>query len=248
MGAAARKAGGRRLIAIDRPGCGLSDGFDYDGVDLRHHGTAFVGSVIDALALERPVLIGNSMGGLWSIYYALDQPERVDGVILDGTPAVTLETGVPKPLRMLATPGLGQLMGLRPPQPAALRVRLAGLLGRNAIDRIPADVFDVAWRAATIPGASRSFRTLARAACAGGLSPSSAELTSLAPPVLIVWGDADVFADSAFPARARRAMPRAKLVVVPNAGHCPELDDPDAVAHAIAAFVDAGRTTAQNSS
>src|SRR5690606_10460015 len=28
----------RRLIVPDRPGCGLSDGFLYDGIDMRDHG------------------------------------------------------------------------------------------------------------------------------------------------------------------------------------------------------------------
>ncbi len=229
---------GRHLIAVDRPGCGLSDGFDYTGVDLRRHGGVFVGSVVEALGLERPVLIGNSMGGLWSIYYGLEHPERVAGVILDGTPAVTFGTGVPKPLRMLATPGLGQLMGLRPADAATLRERLVGLLGRNAMDRIPADVFDVAWRGSTIPGAGRSFRTLARTVCAGGVSPSADELARFAPPLLVVWGDADVFGDPAFPQRVRHTLPHAQLVVLAGAGHCPDLDDPQAVGQAIGAFVD----------
>jgi 2-hydroxy-6-oxonona-2,4-dienedioate hydrolase len=229
---------GRHLIAVDRPGCGLSDGFDYTGVDLRRHGGAFVGSVIEALKLDQPVLIGNSMGGLWSITFALEHPERVAGVILDGTPAVTFGTGVPKPLRMLATPGLGQLMGLRQADEATLRERLVGLLGRRAMDRIPADVFEVAWRGSTIPGASCSFRTLARTVCAGGVSPSSDELAKLAPPLLVVWGDADIFADPGFPQRVRQTAPRAQLVVLSGAGHCPELDDPQAVGRAIGTFVD----------
>src|SRR5690606_22468463 len=33
---------GRRLIVPDRPGCGLTDPFLYDGVDLRAHGALFV--------------------------------------------------------------------------------------------------------------------------------------------------------------------------------------------------------------
>src|ERR1041385_6621049 len=71
---------GRHVFVVDRPGCGLTDGFDYSRVDLRGHGSAFIGSVLDALALERPVLVGNSMGGLWALRYALEHPERVAGL------------------------------------------------------------------------------------------------------------------------------------------------------------------------
>src|SRR5438552_8466019 len=42
---------GHRLIVVDRPGCGLTDAFDYHGVDLRAHGVAFLESLLDALNL-----------------------------------------------------------------------------------------------------------------------------------------------------------------------------------------------------
>lgn len=45
---------GRSLFLVDLPGCGLADPFDYAVVDLAAHQTAFVGSVLDALGLERP--------------------------------------------------------------------------------------------------------------------------------------------------------------------------------------------------
>jgi pimeloyl-ACP methyl ester carboxylesterase len=179
------------------------------------------------------------MGGLWAIHYALQHPERVGGLVMIGTPAVTLDTGVPKPLRMLATPGIGQLMALHVPSAETMRERLAGLLGGHAIDQLPTDLFAASQLAANIPGASRSFRTLARAVSAAGVAPTSAELASLQPPVIWVWGDADVFADAGFPARARATLPTSEVVVLPGAGHCPWLDDPAAVAAAVCAFLDA---------
>ncbi len=59
---------------------------------------------LDALGLQRAVLVGNSMGGLFSIWFALEHPERVAGIVLPGTPAVTLETTAPKPMRMMSLP------------------------------------------------------------------------------------------------------------------------------------------------
>src|SRR6185369_15841483 len=71
---------GRHLFMVDRPGCGLTDGFDYDGVDLRRHAVSFIDGVLDGLGLDRAVLIGNSMGGLWSLWFAAEHPERVEGI------------------------------------------------------------------------------------------------------------------------------------------------------------------------
>ena len=47
------KMSGARLVVVDRPGFGLSDGFDYRGVDLRRHAVAFLESLLDALGIER---------------------------------------------------------------------------------------------------------------------------------------------------------------------------------------------------
>jgi pimeloyl-ACP methyl ester carboxylesterase len=55
--------------------------------------------------------------------------------------------------------------------------------------------------------------------------------------VLVVWGDADIFADPGFPERAQRTLPHVQIVVLRNAGHCPDLDDPQAVGRAIARFL-----------
>jgi pimeloyl-ACP methyl ester carboxylesterase len=171
----------------------------------------------------------------------------VAGLIMIGTPAVTLDTGVPKPLRMMATPGVGQLMALHPPSAETMRERLAGLLGRHAMDQLPTDLFAVSMLAANIPGANRSFRTLARAVDRVTVAPTSAELASLRPPVVWVWGDADIFADPGFPARARATLPTSEVVVLPGAGHCPWLDDPATVAKAVRAFLDAERPPTQAS-
>src|SRR5207245_10908987 len=95
---------------VGRPGCGLCDAFDYHGVDLRAHGVAFLESLLDALNLERAAFLGNSMGGLWSFWLALDRPERVTRVIQLGYPALILGSGAPLALRLLTIPGVNRLL------------------------------------------------------------------------------------------------------------------------------------------
>jgi hypothetical protein len=48
-----------RIHAVDRPGFGLSDAFDYRTVDLRRHAEDFVGSLLDALGVARVTLVGS---------------------------------------------------------------------------------------------------------------------------------------------------------------------------------------------
>ena len=55
----------RRVHAFDLPGFGLSDPYDYSGRSLRRHAVAQVGSMLDALELERASLVGTSLGAMW---------------------------------------------------------------------------------------------------------------------------------------------------------------------------------------
>jgi pimeloyl-ACP methyl ester carboxylesterase len=61
---------GRSLYLLDLPGCGLSDPFDYTGVDVVAHQQAFVGSLLDALGLSQTALIGSSLGGMYALRFA----------------------------------------------------------------------------------------------------------------------------------------------------------------------------------
>lgn len=84
---------GWRMIVPDRPGCGLTDGFLYDGVDMRAHGAAFVAGVLDALEVEAASIIGNSMGGYFALCFALAHPDRVRHLVLAGGPAGSARSG-----------------------------------------------------------------------------------------------------------------------------------------------------------
>lgn len=68
------------IIAIDFPGHGRSPA---DGKPVRVGGYAqVVTDVIDALKLDRPVLLGNSLGGGAAIAVAAQAPEKISGLVL----------------------------------------------------------------------------------------------------------------------------------------------------------------------
>lgn len=69
-----------RLCAPDRPGCGLTDRFNYRGVPFREHAVDFVSSVFDSLHLSKAPIVANSMGGYWALAFALAKPEKVSRV------------------------------------------------------------------------------------------------------------------------------------------------------------------------
>ena len=79
-----------RVLAVDRPGHGLADPFDYTGVDVLEHAVVFIREILDALELETVDIAANSLGGLWSVVFALEAPDRVSRLALVGAvPGVT---------------------------------------------------------------------------------------------------------------------------------------------------------------
>ena len=75
-------AGGRRAITIDFLGFGASDkpeGAQYSFAQQRGD----VLDVLDALTLEKAVLVGHDAGGPAALNLALSHPDRVASVVLD---------------------------------------------------------------------------------------------------------------------------------------------------------------------
>src|SRR5436305_3813754 len=138
--------GSRRLIALDLPGFGLSDPFDYSARPLRSHAIAQLTSLLDALGLEQVPIVGTSLGGMWALCLALDAPDRVAAVASLAVPAVALPGMHGDPFfTALSTPGLRQLVArLRSPNVATTRRSGArGVIGPRAAGRAPEGFFEV---------------------------------------------------------------------------------------------------------
>ena len=233
--------GGYRLIAIDRPGHGLSDPFVYPrDIDLRSHAVEFLENALDALGLDDEVaMVGNSMGGLWSFWLALDRPRRVGAIVQVGTPALVLETGAPLGLRLTTAPLLGRaLQALEPPSQAQV-LKLFGRLGdRRAAER-PQELVE-AFEHAEPLFADAWLSLLKR--CTGPVSRrdvslGAEELNQVEQPVKFVWGERDPFGSPDVGRRATAAVPDASIDFVP-AGHLPWPELPERVGAIVQAFLD----------
>ena len=224
---------GRRLLAVDLPGFGLSDSYDYSGRTLRRHAVAQLRSLLDALELAQADLLGTSLGAMWALNLAQAHPERVRSVVSIGVPAVALPGIHGDPFfTLVSTPGIGALaVRVRPPTTGIARRAFAGVLGDSALERTPDEWFEVTRRGMRVrgwPGAMRSHMLLAMRR--GRPRPenffSDDELRRLEAPVLFIWGADDVYGAPEMGRRAVELMPNARLEVVPG-NHAPFLDDPE---------------------
>lgn len=217
------------LIAPDRPGCGLTDAFDYRGVALRNHAAQFVTGVLDALELPRAALIANSMGGYWALVFALAHPERVTKLVLVGEPAGSAPPQGPLPAR----PSSGQ------PTLDDIQAHYAGRLVARS-ERVSKAMLAASHAAALLPGAALAWDTMLESIRQQRLGLTYAlrsELAQLRPPTLFLWGEKDAFGPPTLGVEMAALAPDARCVVVQDAGHLPFWDQPEQCAQLTRAFL-----------
>jgi 4,5:9,10-diseco-3-hydroxy-5,9,17-trioxoandrosta-1(10),2-diene-4-oate hydrolase len=90
-------AGHFHVLAVDQPGYGHSDKHTEHEQYNRYSSEALL-ALLDELGVERPALVGNSLGGGTAVRFALDHPERAGRLVLMG-PGGLSTFSRPTPLR-----------------------------------------------------------------------------------------------------------------------------------------------------
>jgi pimeloyl-ACP methyl ester carboxylesterase len=75
------KIPGYRLIAIDRPGAGHSTRAPGASARLPDQ-AALIAGFIERLGLDRPLVVGHSLGGMIALTLALNHPDKISGIVL----------------------------------------------------------------------------------------------------------------------------------------------------------------------
>lgn len=235
-----------RCLLLDRPGCGLSETIDYthmSPVDLKTMAIATQQAVLDTLNIDRTILVGNSHGGAWTLWFAAAQAQRVERIIWDGAPGYVdgLKMGF---MGWLRFPLMGAMMSNMKTSPKSLRnsFKQMGHQASLSAGRFSDAWFDwcvslfndtATWRN-EIGGQGRA---LLRGRGLADLTYTPELLRRIVHPTLVLWGEQDNFVSVANGQRFVTALPNAVLKVFPDSGHLPWLDDPAAHASLISAFL-----------
>src|SRR5262249_38337725 len=78
---------GHRVLLVDLPGHGLSPPYLWQGAPVREQAVNIIAGVLDGMGIDQVTLVGCALGGLFSLWFALDQPSRVARIVLVGQPA-----------------------------------------------------------------------------------------------------------------------------------------------------------------
>ncbi|MCE7949332.1 MAG: alpha/beta hydrolase [Chloroflexi bacterium CFX4] len=235
---AAVAAAGYRTIAFDRFGAGLSD--KRETLDFSHAAAAdLTAALMDALQIERAVLVGHSAGGNVLAHFALRHAERVEKlVIVDG--AIIGASGPP--------PFVGALVAF-PPINRWARVLVGALLTEERLaESVEAFYVKKDWiTAADLAGYWRSFQAagwdigligLTRDSSANKLSDDQvAQLAAFAPRTLIIWGEADTVTPFETGRLLADLMAGAQFIHYEGIGHQPMEEAPDAFNRDLIAFL-----------
>lgn len=230
--------GGRRVIAPDWPGHGLSDATTIARDGIRDAPLPWLDAVLDDAGVDRAHLVGHSMGAQFALYYALARPDRVASVTVLGAPGVALPgTSAPFGMRMLALPGLAAML-VRPVSRERYERNSAMTLGPGAVGGWPRELVDCGWYASLRPEFRRTAPQYYRGLGRRELTLTHEELARCAAPVFALWGEDDVFLDPDDGRAGLASIPRIDLAVVPG-GHAPWLNSPVRSADAVSRFLDA---------
>lgn len=222
-----------RAVAIDRPGHGYSQRPAATLYLSPADHARYIRAALEALKIERPILVGYSWGAAVALAYALEYPGETAGLVLLGPVAYATESRLPSRFEIPEWPVVGRLfMSLA----YAPTVRLAGprmMRGTFWPDPVPPRFNEVALALTSRPAeyeaeAADSLR-LGR-----HLRAMAAKYGEIRVPTVIIGGDLDQSTPTAAQAvPLHRAMPQSALVIIPNAGHALHFAHPEVLLDAL---------------
>jgi len=236
-----------RVLALDLPGFGRSEPGSRRATVQAN--VAVLRRFLQEVAGGRAVLVGNSMGGMISIFTAASAPEAVSGLVLLD-PALpggrrTLDPLVAAQFFLYALPFVGERFLSFRRQRHDARHRVREMLQLCGVDpaTVPSEVID---RSVTlleerqdVEGMDKAFLAAARSLLKILVDPRAyrGAMAGTPAPVLLVHGDRDRLVPVAAARAAAEQHPHWRYLELAGVGHVPQLQVPDAVAKGILSWL-----------
>ncbi|MFI5362454.1 MAG: alpha/beta fold hydrolase [Elusimicrobiota bacterium] len=211
------------VFAPDLPGFGRTDkprDFDYSIAGLHR----WVLSLMDVLGLRSARFAGNSMGGVITLWLAMEAGDRVERMALLGTPAYPENR--PKFLGPLGWPLIGPLY-----EWALGETTLRYVVRTTFVDQSKVTEEMISEYLAPLKTAAgrRAVAEFVRRSIPPDAAARIASYPTLKQRALVLAGDADRMVDRRGAERLSRDLPRARFVYLERCGHAPQEDAPERV-------------------
>lgn len=168
----------------------------------------FVRGFISSLAVDKFVLVGNSLGGQIALLYALEKPQNVLGMVLAGSAGIyEVETGT-RTFRRQDREWIRQRAEVTFYDPAMATDELVDRLYELSNDT------------------SRALRVLkiARHSLTVNLNE---QLHTIRVPTMLIWGKNDQITPEGVALTFKESLPLVELHSIDKCGHAPQMERPD---------------------
>jgi pimeloyl-ACP methyl ester carboxylesterase len=226
------------ITAYDRPSFGLTERIlpeDYNGRNpySRNYQPQLLAEFMNQLDMRSAVFLGNSAGGTLAVQMALLYPDRVEALILVDPALLTMGGPPPFFIPLFKLPSIDRL-GL-------LFVRYGGSLTETFLRRafhdpskITPEMVEAYQKPLRADHWDRAFWEFVKAAEPNDLA---SRLSEIDLPVLVITGDNDRIVPTKDSIRVAGMIKNAQLVVIPECGHAPQEECPEAFMQAVEEFL-----------
>lgn len=221
-----------RAVAPDMPGYGDADkpeSFDYTTQGYARH----LGGLLEELGIRRAHLVLHDLGGPWGLAWAAEHPDALASLSLINIGALPGYRWH-RYARMYRRRGLGELLlASATPSGMALLLRWGNPRG------LPREYTDGIVRQCRVAGTRRAVLRYYRATPDLGSVTERASLALRAanPPTMVIWGAQDPYVPVRFADIQTRFFASAEVVILPESGHWPFIDDREGVAAQLIPFL-----------
>jgi pimeloyl-ACP methyl ester carboxylesterase len=206
-----------------------------DDADLTMEGiAAMVGELLDALALDDVVLVGNDTGGAVAQLVATSTPARLGALVLTSCDA--FEHFPPPILKPFIAAAKNPLTFRAAAQP--LRTRIGRKRAYGALAHADIDHLAVEWLSSALsdPRVREDLRRFTASLHRDTTIAAAERLPAFTKPALIAWSQDDAFFPLEDGRRLAAALPNSRLEIIERARTFSMIDQPDALADLIAQF------------
>jgi pimeloyl-ACP methyl ester carboxylesterase len=216
------------VFALDLPGFGYSEkplSFDYTSSTYAE----FIVSFLDLHNIKRVVLVGNSMGGQIALMICLKYPDRVSGLVLIDS------GGYPQsveflPFRLLKVPVIGEIsMALLDRNIIRTMLRKGIYYDGSLVNDEIVDVYNSVYNTAN----ARKMPPRIMRRIMKDEANIASHLSEIRCQTLIIWGANDKVISPSRAKQFHHDIKQAALLMVPEAGHMPHVEQPEIVNKAI---------------
>jgi pimeloyl-ACP methyl ester carboxylesterase len=224
------------VYAPDLPGTTqFENGSDYSFDSI----TRFVIAFLDLLNIRKTIVIGNSLGGLVGLNFALTYSERVNALGLLSSAGLGKTINPIMSLLSLPSAYNAAIVWGRTQWGALQRAYLRTLLLFEKPQRAPSQWWFEQYRLAR----SQSFLSTTTKSLQSQVDLTGQrcillnELSHLQIPVMVAWGRQDRILPVAHAQRAVRRLDRGQLQIIEDCGHLPHIERPTQLATAMHDFL-----------